>query len=26
LVASLFLREVPLGAKAERPQDERIAA
>jgi EmrB/QacA subfamily drug resistance transporter len=25
-VATLFLREVPLGAKAERPQDEAIAA
>jgi EmrB/QacA subfamily drug resistance transporter len=25
-VATLFLREVPLGAKAERPLDERIAA
>jgi hypothetical protein len=24
--ATLFLREVPLGAKAELPQDERIAA
>jgi len=26
LVATLFLREVPLGAKAERPQEELIAA
>jgi len=25
-VATLFLREVPLGARAERPQEERIAA
>ena len=26
LVATLFLREVPLGAKAERPEEEAIAA
>ena len=26
LVATLFLSEVPLGAKAERPQEELIAA
>jgi hypothetical protein len=25
-LATLFLREVPLGARAERPQEERIAA